>query len=92
VDEDMRFERMAEVPFSVVCFRLRPAAVTDEAALEGINQQLLDRVNTSGEVFLSHTKVGGRFVLRLAVGNLRTTEAHVRRAWELLKTHAAAPV
>jgi aromatic-L-amino-acid decarboxylase len=46
---------------------------------------MLDRVNKSGEVFLSHTKLDGRYVLRLAIGNLRTEERHVRRAWELLK-------
>ena len=54
-----------------------------------LNQRLLDAVNASGEVFLSHTRLGGAFVLRLAVGNLRTTEAHVRRAWDLLREHAA---
>jgi aromatic-L-amino-acid/L-tryptophan decarboxylase len=41
-------------------------------------------VNASGEVFLSHTRVRGRYAIRLAIGNLRTTETHVRRAWELL--------
>jgi aromatic-L-amino-acid decarboxylase len=92
VDGDPHFERVTEVPFSVVCFRHHPRGLGDEAALERLNQQLLDRVNASGEVFLSHTKLGGRFVLRLAVGNLRTTDAHVRRAWELLAEHAAALV
>jgi aromatic-L-amino-acid decarboxylase len=56
----------------------------DEAALEALNQGLLDRINASGDVFLSHTKLDGRFVLRLAVGNLRTEERHVRRAWDLV--------
>jgi aromatic-L-amino-acid decarboxylase len=89
VDDDPHFVRVAEVPFSVVCFRYEPDGTTDETALERRNQQLLDAVNASGEVFLSHTKLRGRFVLRLAVGNLRTTEIHVRRAWDLLRQHAS---
>lgn len=82
VDASDRFERVAPVPFSVVCFRLRGAS--DET-----HQQILDSVNSSGDVFLSHTKLDGRFVLRLAIGNIKTTERHVARAWELL--NSAAP-
>jgi aromatic-L-amino-acid decarboxylase len=81
VDASPDFVRVAPVPFSVVCFR----ADTDD----GFNEQLLNAVNASGEVFLSHTRLDGRFVLRLAIGNLRTTEAHVARAWELLQERGA---
>ena len=49
------------------------------------NAALLERVNRSGEMFISHTRLNGRYVLRLAIGNARTTEADVRRAWELLR-------
>ena len=63
--------------FSLVCFR-RDAS--DEE-----NATLLERVNASGEVFLSHTKLDGRFVLRLAIGNARTTEDDVRLAWDVLR-------
>jgi aromatic-L-amino-acid decarboxylase len=84
VDADSDFERVAPAPFSVVCFRAAPAAVAP-AELDVLNERLLARVNDSGEVFLSHTRLHGRFVLRLAVGNLRTEERHVRRAWEILR-------
>jgi aromatic-L-amino-acid decarboxylase len=57
--------------------------------LKRLNERLLESVNRTGEVFLSHTELNGRFTLRLAIGNLRTTEAHVRRAWDLLQEHAA---
>ncbi|MFW6079442.1 MAG: pyridoxal phosphate-dependent decarboxylase family protein, partial [Gemmatimonadota bacterium] len=63
-------------------------AARDAAALDAHNERLLARVNASGEVFLSHTRVGGRYALRLAVGNLRTTASHVDRAWELLREAA----
>lgn len=82
VDASERFERVAPVPFSVVCFRVRDAGDEQQA-------RVLDRVNASGEVFLSHTRLDGRYVLRLAIGHLDTHEAHVRRAWELLNSAAA---
>jgi aromatic-L-amino-acid decarboxylase len=90
VDADADFERLAPVPFSVVCFRARPRGFSGSAAeLDAFNAQLLDAVNATGEVFLSHTRLNGRFTLRLAVGHLRTTDVHVARAWALLQTHTA---
>jgi aromatic-L-amino-acid/L-tryptophan decarboxylase len=86
VDRDPDMERLAPVPFSVVCFRLRPRGRPwSEADLERLNQRAMDAVNASGEVFLSHTKLGDRFAIRLAVGHLKTTEHHVRRAFELVR-------
>ena len=87
------FELLAPVSFSVVCFRTRPCGLPTgpetEAYLNRLNERLLESVNRTGEVFLSHTELNGRFTLRLAIGNLRTTETHVRRAWDLLQEHAA---
>ena len=83
VDASDRFDRVAPVPFSVVCFRLRDDGADERHA------RMLDAVNASGEVFLSHTKLDGRYVLRLAIGNLHTTERHTGRAWELLNRAAA---
>jgi aromatic-L-amino-acid decarboxylase len=84
VRTDHAWEVVAPVPFSLVCFRYAPAGVHEEA-LNEINAGILADVNASGEVFLSHTKLDGRYVLRLAVGNIRTEERHVSRAWELLR-------
>jgi aromatic-L-amino-acid decarboxylase len=90
VDGDPDFERLAPSPFSVVCFRARPRHVPlAEAALDRLNEALLDAVNASGEAFLSHTRINGVIALRLAIGHLRTTEQHVARAWQLLREHAA---
>jgi aromatic-L-amino-acid/L-tryptophan decarboxylase len=66
---------------SLVCFR-REGSDQD-------NEALLERVNASGEIFISHTRLNGRYVLRLAIGNLRTTEDDVRRAWEVLGREAS---
>lgn len=93
VDADPHFERVAPVPFSLVCFRAIPssdtASTSDRAAVDTFNERLMERVNATGEAFLSHTRLHDRLVLRLAIGNLRTTETHVARAWTLLKLHAA---
>ena len=89
VDEDPRFERMAPTPFSVVCFRARPEPGLPDADVDAFNERLLAAVNATGEVFLSHTRLNGAFVLRLAIGHLRTTEQHVARAWELLRERSA---
>jgi aromatic-L-amino-acid decarboxylase len=89
IDAHADFERLAPVPFSVVCFRWKPSDVLlSEEELDVANGKLLDRVNGSGEVFLSHTRLDNRLALRLAIGHLRTGEVHVRRAWNLLLEHA----
>lgn len=85
VDAAPDFERLAPTDFSVVVFRHHPVGHPGGEALDALNERLLHRVNASGEVFLSQTRVNGRYALRLAIGNPRTTEAHVRRAWDLLR-------
>ncbi|MGH9464312.1 MAG: pyridoxal phosphate-dependent decarboxylase family protein, partial [Thermoanaerobaculia bacterium] len=81
------FEVVAPVPFSVVCFRWTPpgAAAEQDAA----NERLLAAVNAAGPVFLSHTRLAGRYVLRVAIGNLKTTQEHIERAWGLVREAAA---
>jgi len=82
VRDEPGWELCAPRPFSVVCFRRKGS---DEE-----NERLLAAANASGEIFVSHTKLDGRYVLRLAVGNARTTEDDVRRAWDVLRREAAA--
>ena len=90
IDADSRFERLAPVPFSVVCFRAVPPAPAQAADdLDGFNERLLESVNATGEIFMSHTRLDGRYAIRLAIGNLHTTDVHVARAWALLQAHAS---
>lgn len=84
IEADPDFELLLPPPFSVVCFRARAAGASGPEE-ERWNEALLERINASGEAFLSHTKLGGRMVLRLAIGNLRTQPRHVRRVYELLR-------
>ena len=84
VEADSGFELMAPAALSLVCFRAAPRGV-DESALDALNEELLERVNATGETYLSHTRLRGRYVLRLAVGHIRTAESHVARTWTLLR-------
>ena len=89
VDADPDFERLAPIPFSVVCFRYHPKGISDEGKLEQMNAQIIDRINATGEAFLSHTKLNDRYTIRLAIGNIATAEKHVARVWELVKQESA---
>jgi aromatic-L-amino-acid/L-tryptophan decarboxylase len=80
VDAEPGWEVVAPRHFSLVCFR-REGSDED-------NERLLERVNASGEVFVSHARLGGRYSLRLAIGNFRTTEDDVRLAWDVLNREA----
>ena len=88
VDADPDWERVAPVPFSVVCFRAiknAPVEPGQVPKLDILNHAIIEHVNKSGDVFISHTSLNGHIVIRLAIGNLRTEERHLRRAWDLLR-------
>lgn len=92
IDAAETWERLAPVPLSTVCFRHRPdrgREPLDEAGLSAHNAALLEAVNASGEAFLSHTVLDGRYTLRLAIGNQATRERHLERVWALLQKAAA---
>jgi aromatic-L-amino-acid decarboxylase len=90
VEADERFELLAPVLMGVVCFRARalsggagggvPAEATDE-----LNERLLSRVNATGAAYLTHTRLRGRLALRIAVGNVLTTERHLAQVWDLIR-------
>ncbi len=87
VRSEPQWEALAPHPFSVVCFRYAPPGF-DEAALERLNAAIMHAVNATGEIFLSHTKIDGRYAIRLAIGNLRTQRSDVELAWEILRREA----
>jgi aromatic-L-amino-acid/L-tryptophan decarboxylase len=81
------WEVSAPRQFSVVCFRLSGEG-DDGACADALNRELLERVNASGEIFISHAVLDGRYVLRLAIGQLQTTSDDVARAWDVLRREA----
>jgi aromatic-L-amino-acid/L-tryptophan decarboxylase len=82
VDRSENFERMAPVPFSLVCFRAHPQDASD---LNALNLRLMDAVNATGKAYLSHTKLNGQTVLRMAIGHLKTEREHIERTQQLLE-------
>ncbi|KAH7690926.1 Tyrosine decarboxylase protein [Dioscorea alata] len=87
VCSDHRFEVVAPRTFSLVCFRLIPREGDQDNGYK-LNYNLLDAVNSSGKIFISHTVLSGKFVLRFAVGAPLTEESHVKAAWKVLQDQA----
>lgn len=88
VDEDAQWELLAPAPLATACFRYNPHRSDDEAALNKLNQRLLESVNRSGMIFISHTTLGTKYTLRMVVGQTHTQQHHVALAWEVIKTTA----
>lgn len=88
MQQNDQVELLAPVPFSTVVFRFVPDTHFDDDQLNRFNEQLLERVNRTGAVFLSHTKLRDRFALRLAIGNIKTTWEDVQLAWDILQQQA----
>ena len=81
VEESPDWELLAPVPLALVCFRACP---NGEGDLDALNEAIMHGVNASGRALLSHTRLNDKLTLRLSIGNIRTTEAHVRQVWDLL--------
>src|SRR5918994_1377404 len=88
IEESENFELMAPVPLGLVCFRYCPRGLTDGQRIDRINQALLSRVNSTRRVYLTHTQLGGRYVIRLVVGQRQTERFHVEEAWRLIRESA----
>lgn len=86
IEDHKDFELMSPVNLSLVCFRLNDGR--SEEALSVINSRLLESINQTGKVFLTHTSLKGKYVLRLAIGQRTTEERHVRETWDLIKAEA----
>ncbi len=87
VDASPDFEMMAPVPFALVCFRAVYKNAASEEELDDLNERLMNEINASGKAYLSHTKLNGRFTLRLSVGSIRVEERHLAKVWGILQEY-----
>lgn len=81
IDDSENFEMLAPVPFALCCFRANPKNVQD---LDALNEEIMNEINASGEAYLSHTKLNGKYTIRLSVGSIRVEERHLKKVWDLL--------
>ena len=89
VQESAQWKLMAPTPFALVCFRACPTIEGESTKdcgrrLDALNEAIMHGVNATGKAFLSHTKLNDQLTLRLSIGNIRTTEKHVKQVWDLL--------
>ena len=91
VEQSESWELLAPVPFALVCFRTNgksphdsKGVTPDDETLNALNERIMNEINASGEAYLSHTKLNGKFTLRLSVGSIRVEERHLQKVWDLL--------
>lgn len=86
VEESADFELAADVTFALVCFR---AVCRNEENSDALNEKIMNEINASGEAYLSHTKLNGKFTLRLSIGSIRAEERHIEKVWKLISRKVA---
>ena len=96
VEQSESWELLAPFPFALVCFRTKGTSphdskgvTPDDETLNALNERIMNEINASGEAYLSHTKLDGKFTLRLSVGSIRVEERHLKKVWNLLNAKAA---
>lgn len=87
MEKEKGFEILTPTRFSLVCFRYVPEGMTDETEINSYNQQLEKKLNDTGKLYITHTKLNGKYTLRLVIAQTYVEEKHVREAWELIKQH-----
>lgn len=85
IKNNSSFEKLAPTPFSTICFRAKPTGWSDENKINELNEKLMNAINSTGKVFLTHTKLNGKFTIRLCISGIRTEEKHVELAWKVIQ-------
>jgi aromatic-L-amino-acid/L-tryptophan decarboxylase len=88
VDTTPGFERMALAPLNLICFRYKPKGMTDESSIDAFNIKLMQQLNDSGSMLLTHTKLNGRFAIRFVAAQTHSKLEHVKEAWKVIKKTA----
>lgn len=89
INQHQDFELLAPVPLNTLCFRFHPSHISDEQKLNELNRRLLDQIQQSGELFLTHTTLNGKYTIRMVIGNTNVEQQHVEKAWTLIQSLSA---
>jgi aromatic-L-amino-acid decarboxylase len=88
IEQHDHFEILAPVPLNAICFRFHPDYISDRRKLDELNEKLLNQIQKSGKLFLTHTKLDGKYTIRIVIGNTNVEKHHVDQAWDLIKEKA----
>lgn len=88
IEHHDHFELLAPVPLNTICFRFHPDYIDDEEKLNELNEELLIKIQESGKLFLTHTKLDGKYTIRIVIGNTNVEQRHVNQVWDLIKEKA----
>lgn len=89
IEQSDNFELLAPVPVNTICFRYKPSGINDETKLNELNEQLLDKLNSTGKVYFTHTKLNGKYTIRFVIGQTEVQERHVSFAWNMVQQLAS---
>ncbi|GAA5521172.1 aminotransferase class V-fold PLP-dependent enzyme [Aliifodinibius salicampi] len=89
INQHPDFELLAPVPLNTLCFRFQPSHISDEQKLNELNKRLLNQIQQSGELFLTHTTLKDKYTIRMVIGNTNVEQRHVEKAWNLIQSLAA---
>ena len=88
IEDEPQFELLAPVTFNLVCFRFHPENIVDEETLNNLNEKILHKINATGKIYITHTKLDGKYALRLVSAQTDVEKHHVESAWEIIKDAA----
>lgn len=88
IDAEPDFQLLAPVPFGTICFHYKPATIDDPQKIDTLNATLLETLNDTGKLYLTHTKLNGVYTLRLVIGQTNQTKQHIDTAWQLIRDTA----
>src|SRR5699024_11533352 len=88
IEDHPDFEILAPVPLNTLCFRFHPKQIDDKEGLNNLNKKLLNKIQQSGRLFLTHTKLNGKYTIRMVIGNTNVEQRHVDGAWSLIQETA----
>jgi len=89
IEAHENYELLAPVPLNTLCFRFHPSHIHDETKLNELNEKLLNAIQESGKLFLTHTKLDGKYTIRMVIGNTNVEKRHVEQAWKLIQQKAS---